>query len=95
MYDSEKVLSESPLGVSSEGDAFDREYGKGYKKGALCDAYNLFHTLVQDFQKLFDAPAIFVVGHLSLGKSPLIEALIRFHLNQVGGGVTTRRPIVL
>ena len=36
-----------------------------------------------------------VVGHQSSGKSALIEALIGFQHNQVGGGTKTRQPIAL
>jgi len=43
----------------------------------------------------FDAPAVLVVGHQSSGKSALIEALMGFQFNQVGGGTKTRRPVAL
>jgi hypothetical protein len=43
----------------------------------------------------FDAPAVLIVGHQSSGKSALIEALMGFQFNQVGGGTKTRRPIAL
>ena len=36
-----------------------------------------------------------MVGHQSSGKSALIEALMGFQFNQVGGGTKTRRPIAL
>jgi len=36
-----------------------------------------------------------VVGHQSSGKSALIEAIIGFQFNQVGGGTKTRRPVAL
>jgi predicted ATPase len=49
----------------------------------------------QDYQKPFDAPAVLVVGHQTSGKSALIEALMGFQFNQVGGGTKTRRPIAL
>lgn len=61
----------------------------------LYEAYNLLHTLAQDFHKPFDAPAVVVVGHQTSGKSALIEALMGFQFNQVGGGTKTRRPIAL
>mmetsp|Transcript_16516 Transcript_16516/g.34705 ORF Transcript_16516/g.34705 Transcript_16516/m.34705 type:complete len:953 (-) Transcript_16516:256-3114(-) len=76
-------------------DESDDEYGQGSEKGALYDAYNLLHSLAQDFQKPFDAPAVVVVGHQSSGKSALIEALMGFQFNQVGGGTKTRRPVSL
>jgi len=49
----------------------------------LYEAYNLLHTLAQDFHKPFDAPAVIVVGHQTSGKSALIEALMGFQFNQV------------
>ena len=49
----------------------------------------------QEYQKPFDAPAVVVVGHQSSGKSALIEALMGFQFNQVGGGTKTRRPVAL
>jgi predicted ATPase len=38
---------------------------------------------------------VLVVGHQTSGKSALIEALMGFQFNQVGGGTKTRRPIAL
>ena len=61
----------------------------------LYEAYNLLHTLAQDFRKPFDSPAVLVVGHQTSGKSALIEALMGFQFNQVGGGTKTRRPVAL
>ena len=49
----------------------------------------------QEFHKPFDSPAVLVVGHQTSGKSALIEALMGFQFNQVGGGTKTRRPIAL
>ena len=37
----------------------------------LYEAYNDLHSLAQDFEKPFDAPAILVVGHQTDGKSGL------------------------
>ncbi len=59
------------------------------------DYYSLFLCQIQDFHKPFDAPAVIVVGHQTSGKSALIEALMGFQFNQVGGGTKTRRPIAL
>jgi len=64
-------------------------------KDALYKAYNELHTVAQEFSKPFDAPAVVVVGHQSSGKSALIEALMGFQFNQVGGGTKTRRPVAL
>ena len=65
------------------------------RKEDLYAAYNELHNLAQDYNKGFDAPAVVVVGHQSSGKSALIEALMGFQFNQVGGGTKTRRPIAL
>ncbi|KAG1658978.1 hypothetical protein FOA52_008300 [Chlamydomonas sp. UWO 241] len=61
----------------------------------LYEAYNDLHALAQAFEKPFDAPAILVVGHQTDGKSALVEALMGFQFNSVGGGTKTRRPIAL
>nr|BAH23784.1 dynamin-related protein 5B-3 [Physcomitrium patens]BAH23785.1 dynamin-related protein 5B-3 [Physcomitrium patens] len=61
----------------------------------LYEAYNELHSLAQDFHKPFDAPAIVVVGHQTDGKSALVEALMGFQFNHVGGGTKTRRPVTL
>ncbi len=61
----------------------------------LYEAYSDLHTLAQQFEKPFDAPAILVVGHQTDGKSALVEALMGFQFNHVGGGTKTRRPITL
>lgn len=66
-----------------------------FRKEDLYAAYNELHSLAQDYNKGFDAPAVVVVGHQSSGKSALIEALMGFQFNQVGGGTKTRRPIAL
>lgn len=61
----------------------------------LYEAYNELHGLAQEFSTPFDAPAILVVGHQTDGKSALVEALMGFQFNHVGGGTKTRRPITL
>lgn len=61
----------------------------------LYEAYNELHSLAQEFETPFDAPAVLVVGHQTDGKSALVEALMGFQFNHVGGGTKTRRPITL
>jgi hypothetical protein len=45
----------------------DRAFRTGNER--LYEAYNDLHSLAQDFEKPFDAPAILVVGHQTDGKS--------------------------
>lgn len=78
----------------SSPDSFQR-YSSTSSKQKLYEAYNDLHGLAQDFHKPFDAPAILVVGHQTDGKSALVEALMGFQFNHVGGGTKTRRPITL
>ncbi|GAQ80690.1 dynamin family protein [Klebsormidium nitens] len=80
-------------GHSSPSKLFSSSLANGNEK--LYEAYNDLHSLAQDFQKPFDAPAILVVGHQTDGKSALVEALMGFQFNHVGGGTKTRRPITL
>lgn len=61
----------------------------------LYEAYNELHGLAQEFETPFDSPAVLVVGHQTDGKSALVEALMGFQFNHVGGGTKTRRPITL
>eukprot|EP00892_Ulva_mutabilis_P001680 jgi/Ulvmu1/11512/UM078_0001.1 len=61
----------------------------------LYEAYNDLHALAKTFKKPFDAPSVLVVGHQTDGKSALVEALMGFQFNHVGGGTKTRRPIAL
>ncbi|XP_031247205.1 dynamin-like protein ARC5 [Pistacia vera] len=61
----------------------------------LYEAYNELHGLAQELETPFDAPAVLVVGHQTDGKSSLVEALMGFQFNHVGGGTKTRRPITL
>ncbi len=88
-------------GLASNMGSRDSNAGKESKsmqrqeREQLYEAYNQLHTLAQDFHTPFDAPAVIVVGHQTSGKSALIEALMGFQFNQVGGGTKTRRPIAL
>ena len=86
IYSFEESLS-SPIGaVSSQSSRSTVRSGGSEvqrEKELLYEAYNLLHTLAQDFQKPFDAPAVIVVGHQTSGKSALIEALMGFQFNQV------------
>ncbi|CAA3009658.1 dynamin ARC5 isoform X1 [Olea europaea subsp. europaea] len=61
----------------------------------LYEAYNELHGLAQEFETPFDAPAVLMVGHQTDGKSALVEALMGFQFNHVGGGTKTRCPITL
>lgn len=61
----------------------------------LYEAYNQLHNMAQLFSKPFDAPAILVVGHQTDGKSALVEALMGFQFNSVGGGTKTRCPVTI
>ncbi|KAH7431119.1 hypothetical protein KP509_08G030700 [Ceratopteris richardii] len=72
-----------------------RAYYLSFGNEKLYEAYNDLHSLAQNFHKPFDAPAILVVGHQTDGKSALVEALMGFQFNHVGGGTKTRRPITL
>ncbi|KAK4837067.1 hypothetical protein QYF36_002572 [Acer negundo] len=64
-------------------------------QASLYEAYNDLHGLAQELETPFDAPAVLVVGHQTDGKSALVEALMGFQFNHVGGGTKTRRPITL
>lgn len=65
------------------------------KQWRLYEAYNELHSLAQEFETPFESPAVLVVGHQTDGKSALVEALMGFQFNHVGGGTKTRRPITL
>ncbi|KAK6921400.1 Dynamin, N-terminal [Dillenia turbinata] len=66
-----------------------------FEHSKLYEAYNELHGLAQELETPFDAPAVLVVGHQTDGKSALVEALMGFQFNHVGGGTKTRRPITL
>jgi len=61
----------------------------------LYEAYNSLHSLANTYKKPFDVPSVVVIGAQSSGKSALVEALMGFQFNEVGGGTRTRRPIAL
>ncbi|WOL02352.1 hypothetical protein Cni_G11071 [Canna indica] len=84
--------------VAEEDQEDEREEDDGSSLSAswkLYEAYNELHGLAQEFETPFDAPAVLVVGHQTDGKSALVEALMGFQFNHVGGGTKTRRPITL
>uniref|UniRef100_A0A803MD45 Dynamin-type G domain-containing protein n=1 Tax=Chenopodium quinoa TaxID=63459 RepID=A0A803MD45_CHEQI len=72
-----------------------KEREKMEEQWRLYEAFNELHGLAQEFSTPFEAPAILVVGHQTDGKSALVEALMGFQFNHVGGGTKTRRPITL
>ena len=63
--------------------------------GPLYEAYNQLHALSQQLRVPIDSPTVVVCGRQTDGKSALIEALMGFQFNHVGGGTKTRRPIAL
>ncbi|CAI5980210.1 unnamed protein product [Closterium sp. NIES-64] len=85
-------FSATALSNRSQGNGSPRNSSENEK---LYEAYNELHRLAQHFQKPFDAPAVLIVGHQTDGKSALVEALMGFQFNHVGGGTKTRRPITL
>lgn len=50
----------------------------------LYEAYNDLHSLAQDFEKPFDAPAILVVGHQTDGKSGLYLPWLQLCFSNMG-----------
>ncbi|KAK3139464.1 hypothetical protein QOZ80_5AG0383680 [Eleusine coracana subsp. coracana] len=62
----------------------------------LYEAYNELQALAAELGgAAAPAPAVVVVGHQTDGKSALVEALMGFQFNHVGGGTKTRRPVAL
>ena len=84
----------SPVAVESQMEMGESE-SASEKQWRLYEAYNELHGLAQEFDTPFEAPAVLVVGHQTDGKSALVEALMGFQFNHVGGGTKTRRPITL
>ncbi|XP_008781610.2 dynamin-like protein ARC5 [Phoenix dactylifera] len=82
-------------GGGEEAAAAEEEEEEWASSGKLYEAYNELHGLAQEFETPFEAPAVLVVGHQTDGKSALVEALMGFQFNHVGGGTKTRRPITL
>lgn len=65
-------------------------------RGLLYEAYNELQGLAAELGgAAAPAPAVVVVGHQTDGKSALVEALMGFQFNHVGGGTKTRRPVAL
>ena len=66
---------------------------------ALYEAYSELHALSQQTNVLslqqLRAPTVVICGRQTDGKSALLEALMGFQFNHVGGGTKTRRPIAL
>ncbi|XP_030941406.1 dynamin-like protein ARC5 [Quercus lobata] len=95
MEGSEEDGSDS-LGITSSATMEDSELElEVERQWRLYEAYNELHSLAQEFETPFEAPAVLVVGHQTDGKSALVEALMGFQFNHVGGGTKTRRPITL
>ena len=98
--ESDPAQPESPSAASADDDArvpsdvpaVDASSGEAT---ALYEAYNQLHTLAQQFSMPIDSPAIVVIGRQTDGKSALVEALMGFQFNHVGGGTKTRKPIAL
>ncbi|PIN06023.1 Dynamin GTPase [Handroanthus impetiginosus] len=86
-------MEETDFKKRSNGYGASAEMEEGQWK--LYEAYNELHGLAQEFLTPFDAPAVLVVGHQTEGKSALVEALMGFQFNHVGGGTKTRRPVTL
>ena len=81
------LFSKSPSTTSSR---------SGISDALLYDSYNQLHQLSQKSARAaFDSPTIVIVGRQTDGKSALLESLMGFHFNDVGGGTKTRRPIAL
>ena len=78
------LFSKSPSTTSSR---------SGISDALLYDSYNQLHQLSQSLPGLLDSPTIVIVGRQTDGKSALLESLMGFHFNDVGGGTKTRRPI--
>ncbi|KAM0845906.1 hypothetical protein ACQ4PT_056045 [Festuca glaucescens] len=65
-------------------------------RGLIYEAYNELQRLAAELGgAAVPAPAVVVVSHQTDGKSALVEALMGFQFNHVGGGTKTRRPIAL
>ncbi|KAJ3671652.1 hypothetical protein LUZ60_007731 [Juncus effusus] len=68
----------------------------GWETGwRLYEAYNDLATAAGGFEGKVETPAVIVVGQQTDGKSALVEALMGFQFNHVGGGTKTRRPVEL
>ncbi|KAJ4819052.1 hypothetical protein LUZ62_031618 [Rhynchospora pubera] len=79
-----------------EMDASSTCHSLGWETGwRLYEAYNELASAAGRFEGKVEAPAVVVVGQQTDGKSALVEALMGFQFNHVGGGTKTRRPVEL
>jgi hypothetical protein len=80
------MATPAPLSPEAEEEAWELLY----------EAYNELQALATELGgAAAPAPAVVVVGHQTDGKSALVEALMGFQFNHVGGGTKTRRPVAL
>eukprot|EP00892_Ulva_mutabilis_P007346 jgi/Ulvmu1/4984/UM021_0001.1 len=82
-------------GSSSQSNTFAWNGVDVKRDGELYEAYSHLHRVAQTSNVPLSSPIIVVVGHQTDGKSALIEALMGFQFNHVGGGTKTRRPIAI
>ena len=87
--------ADSPRQITDFVSPRDQAQSLGSSNEKLYAAFNELHQLAQAFDKPFDAPAVIICGHQTDGKSALVEALMGFQFNSVGGGTKTRKPIAI
>ncbi|TKW07227.1 hypothetical protein SEVIR_7G294000v4 [Setaria viridis] len=86
-------MATPPLPPDSKAGAEEEEEEEA--RELLYEAYNELQALAAELGGAAGAPAVVVVGHQTDGKSALVEALMGFQFNHVGGGTKTRRPVAL
>lgn len=92
-YGAESDVDDSPRQITDLNSPRDQTHSSSNEK--LYECFNELHQLAQAFDKPFDAPAVVICGHQTDGKSALVEALMGFQFNSVGGGTKTRKPIAI